>query len=323
MKNKKTGSFQWEFLVGLCIFLALLVVFISIYIPMKQKMTEGSIREIRRQSVRENVYAHVKGMDFSGELNFPIIRMDVKKGEELEKASKAEVADWGDLLRGKQELFPAGRGENIVYCIPGHYLRFKDKKNISLLDLSRYQNTHTIRSIGEYEPGDKDYIISEYIIGYATNKVLFEDEMKKLKDEFGNNPRAEIVDDNIFFKEEGSLSKIYSINTEYDYMSVFVYMKRGYWMKWLSGVFGGMGGMVGGFALGIVLVPFTGGGSLVITAIVVSATAAGTASGGIMGYMMGSDVSADWDAGIFLVPNKADILKDLKCDELPAGREIE
>ena len=287
---------------------------------MKQKMTEGSIREIRRQSVRENVYAHVKGMDFSGELNFPIIRMDVKKGEELEKSSKAEVSDWRDLLRGKQELFPARRNEEVVYCIPGHYLKFKDKKNIPLLDLSRYQKTHTIRSIGEYEPGDKDYIISEYITGYTTNKALFEEDMRKLRDEFQGNPGVTIEqDENKLLSEGSTIDPKYSINTEYDYMSVFVYMKKGYWMRWLSSVFGTGGGLAGGAVLGVILVPFTGGGSLVITAIAIG----GAASGGAIGYMMGSDVSADWDAGIFLVPNKADILKDLKCDELPAGREIE
>jgi len=49
----------------------------------------------------------------------------------------------------------------------------------------------------------------------------------------------------------------------------------------------------------------------------------GSIAGGIIGYKMGSDKSVDWDAGILLVPNRENILKDLNCDIIPARGEME
>ena len=92
-------------------------------------------------------------------------------------------------------------------------------------------------------------------------------------------------------------------------------MKKGYWAPWLRTLVGATGGII----TAVILVPLTGGGSLILGAIAVGSGV----TGGLIGYGLGGDKSADWDAGIFLVPNKANILKDLKCDILPAGGEIE
>lgn len=306
MKSKKAFSSE-QYIVGLLVLLILLAVFGYILYITKVNISEGSIREIRQQNVKKNAQAHILGVDVSSELSFPIIRMDIKKGEEMEKASDALVHDWQDLLKGQEEIFETKTTEK-VYCVPGHYLTFKDKKKISAVELAEYQRTHNIDVIGE-----KNIPISEYLTGYTTDKSVFEQETEELKSELGNKEGVLIVNDGQIPDTE-ELKEKYAINTNYDYQTVFVYMKKGYWTKWLNSVFGTGIGMTGGFITGIVLVPITWGGSLVISAISIG----GGITGGIIGYKTGSSKSADWDAGIFLVPNKAEVLKDLKCDILPA-----
>ncbi len=284
MKPKKAE--MNGYLIGLILVLVLIVAFTPIYLMIKGKTAEGSIREIRRQNVKTNANAHIAGIYTSSDLNFPIIKLDVKKGEEFEKISEALVHDWQDLLKAERELFDT-KTEEIIYCIPGHYLTFKDKKELSTAELANYQSTHKTGIIGDKST------ISQYLTGYSTDNDVFEQKMSEVKQE-------------------------YNINTNYGYMTVTVYMKKGYWEKWLSSVFGTGIGATTGFVLGVVLVPFTGGGSLVISGLAV----AGGAAGGVIGYKTGSDKSADWDAAIFFVPNKEDALRGLKCNALPATGDI-
>jgi len=305
MKSKKAGSPQ-SFLVKLLIFLILLVVFGAILYTIRGKMEEGSLREIRRQNVKKHAEAHILGLDLSPELSFPVIKWNVKKGEEIEKSSDALVHDWQDLLRGEKELFEKA---DKVYCVPGHFLKFKNDKKISAVELVNYQRTRNVDIIGE-----ENIPISEYLTGYTTDKTVFEEEMNELKSELGNQEVVTIINNEDFSNPE-LLKEEYALNTEYDYMTVFVYMKEGYWPKWLKTMVFGAGGVI----VGVILVPLTGGGSLML-AIVPLATGA---TGGAIGYKTASDKSADWDTGIFLVPNKAEILKDLKCDILPAKGEVE
>jgi hypothetical protein len=315
-KNKKADSSP-KYLVGLILALVLIGLFIYIYSSMKGNISEGAIREIRIQNVKNHANAHILGLDLSSELNFPMIRLNVKKEEELKESSKALVHDWSDLLKGRKQLFPK---EDSVYCVPGHYLEFKAKdKKIPAMEYIEYQRTHTVDDIGaRHITGDSDVPVSEYIRGYTTDKTIFEEEMKALKEELSDNQYVTIVNDKEFFNRK-ELKEEYAINTGYEYMTVFVYMKKGYWPKWLSSLFGTNVGIVGGVIVGAILIPFTGGGSLVITAVALG----GGAAGGVIGYSLGSWKSADWRTGIFLVPNKAGILKDLKCDILPARGEIE
>ena len=183
------------------------------------------------------------------------------------------VADWRDLQQAKKELF-AAKSENIVYCVPGHYIHFEDKKKIAPLELSNYQKKHTLAQIGEFQMGQENTFIIDYISGYSTDKNAFQDEVNELRAEFGNIPGATISPD----PSKVNIPNELAINTELDYMTV-----------------------------------------LVISAVAVE----GGVTGGIVGYKTGSDKSADWNAGILLVPNKAEILKELKCDILPAKGEIE
>ncbi|MEA2036590.1 MAG: hypothetical protein U9O94_03725 [Nanoarchaeota archaeon] len=314
MKNKKADS--QSYLIGLILFLALLVTFSYSYSYFKEGLEENSLREIRRQSVKKHTEAHLAGLDFSDELNFPIIKKDIKKGEEIQDLSVALVQDWSDLSKGEKEMFSTETEEQ-VYCVPGQYLRFKSKdKKITVPEYVEYMKTKKVNEIGAGNViGDKNIYITEYLLGYTTDNTVFGEEMKALKEELGNKEYVTIVNDKELSYSD--LKEEYAINTEYDYMTVSVFMKKGYWPKWLNSLRGTGAGVVGGTILGLVLVPFTGGGSLVITGVALG----GGVTGGLIGYKTGSDKSADWDAGIFLVPNKADILKDLRCDILPARGE--
>lgn len=322
MKNKKAES--KDFMIKLIIVLVLLVVFSSIYFYIKGYFIEGTIREIRIQNVKNHANAHIRGIDVSSELNFPIIREEIEKGEELEVSSRALVHDWSDLLKAEKELFPT-ESEKVVYCVPGHYLKFKAKdQKISAREYVEYQNEHTVNEIKtRHVMGDTNVKIAEYLTGHTTDKSIFEDEVKTLKEELKDHQDVTIINNIEFFKQTEELKEEYAINTEYDYMTVFVYMKKGYWAKWLSSVFGTGIGIATGTTLGIVLVPFTGGGSLIISAAIIGGAAVGGTAGGIIGYKTGSDRSADWDAGIFLLPNKAEVLKDLGCNVIPARGETE
>ncbi len=309
MINKK-ANIQEYVLIRMIIFIVLLFVFIYISGRIKGNLEEGSIREIRRQSVKNNVHAHIAGIDASSELKFPIIRKTIKKDEEIKESSLALVHDWSDLLQGEEQLFPIKK-EEIVYCIPGHYLKFKVKnKKIPVADYIEFQKTKTLDDINADVIGDGNEYILDYLKGYTTDESIFAEEMKELKEVLEKQGIVVTDDAKLLEKEKN----IYAINTDYEYMTITVYMKKGYWVRWLSTVIGTPVGIVGGTVAGVLLAPVTGGSSLSVTII---ALAGGTA-GGIIGYNLGSDKSADWDTIILLMPNKGEVLKDLKCDILPA-----
>ena len=318
---KKKADSQPGYLVKLLLLLIIIAVSIPIYYQIKVKFSEGTTREIRQQNVNQLAKSNTLKLRTYNELSFPIIRLDVKEGNELEDSSRALVHDWSDLLKGEVQLFKSEK-EKIVYCIPGHYLKFKaNDKKIPAMEYIKYQKEHTLNDIGaKHIKGDMNVYISEYLKGHTTNKEVFEEEMKTLKESLSDHQDVTIVSDIEFFEERNKLKGEYAINTAYEYTTVFVYMKKGYWGKWLSTLVGTNVGIVGATTVGLILVPFTGGGSLVITAVALGAAGSGVA-GGIIGYKTANDVNADWDTGIFLVPNKAEILKDLSCDILPARGE--
>lgn len=110
-------------------------------------------------------------------------------------------------------------------------------------------------------------------------------------------------------KEKQYTTELADINTELEYSTVFVYDKEGYLSKWItSGV---------GAAAGIILIPFTGGGSALVGTVV------GAVGGGIIGYNMGSDKTTDWNASIVLTPYLSDFLGNLTCTYAPVGQEKE
>ncbi len=318
MKNKlkKKAYSPQAWMVGLILLVAILIIYIYFYSSLGGNVKEGVIREVRQQNVNNHVKAHIAGLDLSSELNFPIIRMDIEKDDELKDSSKALVHDWYDLLEGEGNLFPQER-EKIVYCVPGHYIKFKAKdKKIPAMEYAEFQRTNTLDDIGaEHMIGeDTDVSIKDYIAGYTTDKTIFEQEMKTLEEELGKVENVAIIKDEEFFKETKELNEGYAINTNYEYMTVTVYMKKSYWAKWLTS----LAGTGAGVTVGLILVPFTGGGSLVITSLVLG----GGAVGGAIGYSQGSWKSADYTSSIWLVPNKEDILEILKCDLLPARGEV-
>ncbi|GAG30767.1 unnamed protein product, partial [marine sediment metagenome] len=240
--------------------LVLIVVFSAVYYRLKVGIEEGSLREIRQQSVRNQANAHVAGLDLSSELNFPMIMKKIKKGDEIKDSSIALVHDWSDLLKGERQLFPI-ETEEIVYCVPGYYLEFKAKdKKIPMADYIEYQRTKTVDEIGARNViGNGNVYINEYIVGYTTDETAFEGGMEELREE-------------------------YAIDTNYEYVTVSVFMKKGYWKRWISSVFGASTGVIGGTVLGVVLVPFTGGGSLLVSGVALG----GGITGGVIGYKTGS-----------------------------------
>jgi len=319
-KLKKRGDSEPEFTVKLILILIVIVAFIPFYYYFKVKITEGSIREIRYQNVKNIASTNALKFNTYNEINFPIIRKKVKNGEEIKESSKALVEDWSDLLKGEKQLFPSKK-EEIVYCVPGHYLEFRAKnKKIPANEYIEFQSTKTLNDIGaEQIIGDGNTIISDYLRGYTTNEAVFQEEMEEVKTSLASKG-VTIVSDEEFLKSQIKLKDEYSINTDYEYTTVFVYMKKGHWPKWLTAIIGTNIGIIGGSVVGATIVYFTGGGILVISAVAVGAAGTGI-GGGVLGYIKGSDLSADWNTGIFLVPNNEEILKDLNCDILPTKGE--
>ena len=66
------------YVVLLIVALILIGVFSLIYVDFKRGLDEGSLREIRRQNVRQHANAHIAGLDLSSKLNFPVIRTYIK-----------------------------------------------------------------------------------------------------------------------------------------------------------------------------------------------------------------------------------------------------
>lgn len=106
----------------------------------------------------------------------------------------------------------------------------------------------------------------------------------------------------------------YDINTKSLYATVFTYAKEGYWSKWITGP---LGATIGSAVLSVIAIPFTGGGSILVGV----AGLVGGVGGGILGYNIGNEKTADWNAGILLMPYNADILRNLTCTVAPAGQE--
>ncbi len=311
MKRNKKGGSPSAYLIGLILLVAIIVSFSQIYSYFTRKMEEGSIREIRIQNVKNQVNANIRGLDVPSKLNFPEIKVKVKKGEELKESSKALVHDWSDLRRGRDPLFPLDIGET-VHCGYGHYIIFEEKgQKISVREYVNFQNENTLEDIGvTHVMGDTDVKIREYLMGFSTDYEVFEKQRDELKAAFEGKERVSIVDD---ITKSAEASR-YAIDTDHDYVTVFVYMKRGYWPKWVvTTVFGAVGA-----ARALVLAPFTGGGSLALLVLGYG----GVAVGGYVGYKTASDRDADWDASIFLVPNDEMALKSLGCENLPMRGDL-
>src|SRR3989338_8993463 len=102
MKLSKKADIQ-SYVMVLLLFLILLLAFSFIYYMIKGKMINGSLREIRIANVKQQATAHIAGLDFSSTLIFPIIKKEIKNGDEMKESSRALVEDWSDLGQGKKE----------------------------------------------------------------------------------------------------------------------------------------------------------------------------------------------------------------------------
>jgi len=104
-----------------------------------------------------------------------------------------------------------------------------------------------------------------------------------------------------------------AINTGNDYSTVFMYARNNYW----NNLFTTPVGMIVGGIVGLVGIPFTGGGSFLI----LGGSAALAVGGGVIGYQLGSGKNADWDPAIILLPHEAVELNKLGCTYLPASQD--
>ena len=278
MKNRKAGLPAIA-IVTLILIMILMIVMFLFESRMDELRREETGKAICKASVKTHALSNI-GLDFASDINCPTERLTIREDDEeaiMHELAMAKYNCFDQFHRGELDLFSDAHKLE-KYCVICHVIDFKAKKNIPLENFMRYERTHNIK------PGGMSF--EEFFIGHSTY------------DEF----------------PEYESPQRYGINTELQYTTVFTYAKEGYWSKWITGA---AGATIGSVVLSVALIPFTGGGSILVGI----AGLAGGAGGGMLGYTIGSDKTADWNASILLIPYNADLLRDLTCTVAPAGQE--
>jgi len=205
-----------------------------------------------------------------------------------------------NFLFGTKPLFEIKTGTE-KYCIVCHHITFEGKAKSKFINAKDFD----------------DFLNKTYINTPNALKDIYPEEKISYKQAFAGY----ITDEDalkVKEKEKEIKTEDYSIYTAIPYATIFTYTRKGYWSKWSTTPVGTFFGM----AAGLILIPFTGGGSL---AILGGSVLAGVGGGGI-GYLLGHNKAADWDAGVILMPYAAveseePELKKLDCTYLPATQE--
>jgi len=240
-----------------------------------------------RKSVEIHAASHVKGAVFENTLKCPPRYDPIKAGDP--DIIKREIADsmaecmW-KFGANKLELFGGDLiGEN-RYCALCHYVKFEgDARGQQIDDFGQFLVEEKSKNQKYDAP---NYV--DYIVGRPTDP----EEIKAI-----------------------NISNSIPIDTNHDYGIMFVYLKDSHLHKLWAGTIGAGIGVAGG----LMVLP-TGITQVVgLSGIALISISSGIIYGSV-GYAAGSDVTADWQEVILLVPWDADAINGLNCTEMPVGQ---
>ncbi len=279
-KLKRAVSDEFVIMIIFMIVLSTMLFFFSHF---RQNMENTTPKQICKSSVRLHSGAHIADLYLKKGFKCPTqyVAIESTAKEEI----MAELADkmydcWDMFWQGDLNLFEQRSGRTINYCVICHHIVFKNQMKISTQEFRSFLASTDV-------PGQE--ITYENYLSSSTSDPDFDN--------------AEIGDyDNL---------DAYEIDTSIPYVTMFSYNKKGYWHKLSTTPIGFMGGA----ALGFVLAPFTGGGSLVVAGVVLGAATTGT----IIGYTVGSKKASDWQSNIQLMPYELSQIKEIGCNYLPVG----
>jgi hypothetical protein len=301
IKMNKKGDLN-KIIVFVVLFLFVLFILMFFYKDVFTSFFYKSTKQQCKQALYIADLTKIKGNDFlnffgmsdsgknTGDVPCPMILKEItyKDEEKIKREIARSLYDSWDMMHmGRLELFSDTKGSE-THCIITEIITFKkDAKAIGEIDgLLDYLAEKKVNN-----PNFKDTTYLEYLQSYNTISEFTNEKL-----DFNNN--VELI-----------------IDTKIDYAVMFVYSKEGYLHKtWASAkdvVIGSVGSTIGiGVAVitGSVFAPVTAAGLIIL----------GGTAGGTYGYVTGSDISADWSAGILLIPYTDEMLSKLNCTYMPA-----
>ena len=228
----------------------------------------------------------------------PILVVTIKdKDKEIIKQRLADTMyDCMDNFAfGTLKLFEPKPGEE-KYCIICHNIKFEGQAKNQFIGADKFD----------------EFLETKHIDTPSVLKDTFPYKRISYKQTFAGYLSDEDAF-NLKEKEEEIKTSDYSINTAIPYATIFTYTKKGYWSHIEYGLFAALPTTI----IAAILIPFTGGGSLIIIG---GSLLAGTTAGAI-GYQFGHSKLSDWDAGIILMPYDPSQSTKLDCTYLPGKQE--
>ncbi len=282
--NKKS-QFSEKALIAII----LIIIFMAVGFVFQDKLFKWQESKNPKDICKASVYkAHlskIPGMKFTDDINCPTINLTISDKEKSVveyKLANSMYDCYDQFWQGKYELFG---GEGVTqYCIICNIIKFDKNMTIPLPEFKTYLHNTYIEGMNiTYE---------NFLAGYTTNQ----DELN------GYSSNIDTIS--------------YNIETKYQYTTIFTYLRKNYVGK-LENTEIGIGiGTLAGLITGVVLIPLTGGSSIIVAVL----TVGGGVGGGMIGYNAGSDVNQDWKSAITLIPYNSTALRELGCMELPASQ---
>ena len=301
--NSNKKAMVMKYFVWIILLLFVIFIFIRIENTYHVLFKENTQKQICQKSIFMASVSNLASLDKlelrPPKLNCELQNVDVKSKEEREVVKEIThyMYECYDMVySGMKDAYKTGQESMITksmndqekYCIPCYNIKFGKKgEEISAEKLLEYQSSATIPK-DAMVPEIEKRTYQEYFTDYRTDP-------QKVKDEIKDKLRE----------------KNAAINTDENYLVVFMLLKQGQLEKMDTGLLGmGVGGGVG--VLSALALGSTGVGLVVVVPAI---------AGGWIGYQYyGDNNPAEWDAGLMLVPLKAENLRELGCTYLPADQ---
>lgn len=286
--NKR--AMEMEFLMGLLVLLVVGIILLLIFGRLGELSTEHKTLDICKQTIEINAIGHIAGIPLYDELKCPTEYETLETTDE--KEIKKELANsmascWYKTGAGQYELFETSllsvSGERTIqYCIICSVTEFDSAPQ----EIDGFLDYLDENQAPAYYTKGEALSYTDYLQGFTTDETL-----------------------QLLYDQETQDT----INTEYDYATIFLYAKKGYVNKVWSSIGGGALGVGAGIVGGVLIL----GGVTAPAGFGILAGVAGAAGG----YALGAEKTADWESGVILYPYDAAELKKLDCDLLPAQQQ--
>lgn len=288
----------------------LIIIVLMFILSYKYQFLIGSHTD--KEICKRSIFLASIGKDFRTtvpEINCKPSVIDVEGKEEqavIKGITDATYDCYDMVFEGQKDAYQTGersglskyfKGDNEKFCIPCSVLRFKDKSmSLNSQDIIEYQTAAVIPK-DRLLPLDDQRTYAEYFTDYHTDPTIIKDKV-----------RAELA------------GKQISLETKNDYVVMYVVMRKGYISHWITALWGGGTGAAVGLGAGVGGAAALGTGIIASSALIVAAPLALAAGGAYVGYtLLGEDMSADWDAGVVVIPYQPEILKQLGCTYVPGS----